>query len=127
MARKFLYMGKEAEELKSLSIGEFSNLLPSRERRKIKRGFTDNEKKLLRDIDASPEKKCRTHARDMVIIPKMVGRNIAVYTGKEFKEINILPEMLGHRLGEYALSRGVVQHSAPGVGATRSSKFVPLK
>jgi small subunit ribosomal protein S19 len=73
------------------------------------------------------EKVVRTHARDALILPDHVGRRVAVHTGKEFKELEVRPEMIGHFYGEFALTRRFEKHSGPGVGATRSSKFMPLK
>lgn len=127
MARKeFTYRGKTVEELKKMSLQEFSLLVPARERRKIKRGFTDAEKKLLKVIQKNP-KNIETHCRDMIIIPQMIGMTIRVYNGKEFSTITIEPEMIGHRLGEFALTRKSVTHSAPGVGATRSSTAISVR
>ena len=63
----------------------------------------------------------------MIILPEMVGVKIGVYNGKEYTPVEVKPEMIGHRLGEFALTRKPVKHSSPGFGATRSSKFVPLK
>jgi len=129
MAKKFLYRGKSMEELDSMTLEEFSKLLSSRERRALKRGLTRQEKKLLETVrrNKGKDKLIRTHARDMVILPEMVGAKIGVHNGKEFKMVIIDAAMVGHRLGEFALTRGRVKHSAPGLGATRSSKFVPLK
>jgi len=129
MAKKFMFRGKTWEEIEKMSIEEFANLLKARERRKIKRGFTETEKKLLKKIRESKGKDIliRTRCRDMIILPEMVGCKIGVHNGKEYVPVMITREMLGHRLGEFALTRKRVQHSAPGVGATRSSKFVPLK
>jgi small subunit ribosomal protein S19 len=109
----FKYRGKTIEELKSLSLEEFANLLPSRLRRKINRGFTDSEEKLLKKLRAK-EKNIKTHCRDMIIIPEMVGEKISVYTGKEFVQINITDELLGLRLGELALTRKLAKHSGTG-------------
>ena len=129
MAKKFTYRGKTLEELENMTLEDFSKLLTSRERRALKRGFTKAEKKLIEDIRANKgkEKLIRTHARDIVIFPEMVGVNIWIYNGKEFKTIIIDAAMIGHRLGEFSQTRQKVKHSAPGLGATRSSKFVPLK
>ena len=129
MAKKFLFRGKELEELKKLGLDEFSLLLNSRERRSLKRGFTRNEKKLLERIrkNSGSDKLIRTKERDMIILPEMVDVKLGIYDGKEFKLVTIEASMLGHRLGEFAPTRGRVKHSAPGLGATRSSKFVPLK
>ena len=127
MIQEFKFRGLELEELKKLTLEEFSNLLTSRDRRALKRGFTEEEKKLLKNIRKNPKKFHKTHERAMVIIPELVGLTLGVHNGKEFARLDIKPEMLGHRLGEFALTRRVVKHSAPGFGATKSSKFVPLK
>jgi len=127
MPREFRYRGKTLEELKKMSLEEFTKLLPSRQRRTLLRGLTERQKKLLEKIRKYPDKFHRTHERDMVILPEMVGAKIGVYNGKEFVPIVIKPEMIGHRLGEFALTCKKVEHSAPGVGATRGSKHIPLK
>ncbi len=129
MAKQFTYRGKTFEEIAKLSHEEFAKLLASRERRHMKRGMTKRQKKLLATIRAakSPDKLIRTHDRDMIVVPEMVGRKMGIYNGKEYVPVTIVEPMLGHRLGEFSQSRKKVQHSAPGFGATRSSKFVPLK
>lgn len=121
-----MFRGKSFEEITKMSIGEFAELLPARERRSLKRGLTEEEQKLLEKIRNGREK-IRTHCRDMIILPEMIGKTIFVHNGHEFVKLTITKDMLGHRLGEFALTRKEVKHSAPGVGATRSSKFVPLK
>ena len=126
MARVFLLKGKTTEELQKMSLEDFAKLIPSRSRRNLLRGFDDNEKKFLEKLRTS-EKPVRTHIREMVIIPEMLFKKILVHNGKEWVSVDIKPEMLGHRIGEFALTRKKVQHSAPGVGATKSSKFLPLK
>ncbi|WNY25584.1 30S ribosomal protein S19 [Methanolapillus millepedarum] len=122
---EFTYRGKTIAELQTLSIEEFAQLLPSRERRSIIRGLTEVQKKALADMRAGKE--VRTHARTMIILPEMVGKTVAVYDGKKFIDVEIQPEMVAHRFGEFAPTRGKVSHGSAGVGATRSSKFVPLK
>lgn len=124
---KFTYRGKETEEIKKMSLEEFSKLLTSRERRTLKRGFTEEEKKLLMNMRENPSKFHKTHLREMVIIPEMIDVKIGVHNGKEFVTLDIRPEMMGHRLGEFVSTRKQVKHSSPGFGATRSSKYVPLK
>ena len=124
---KFTYRGKDIEEVKKMNLEEFSKLLTSRERRALKRGFTDPEKKLLMNIRENPDKFHKTHSREMVIIPEMIGVKLGIHNGKEFVAVEIRPEMIGHRLGEFVMTRKNVKHSAPGFGATRSSKYVPLK
>ncbi len=122
---EFTYRGKTVSELQELSLEEFAELLPSRERRSIKRGFTDGQKKVLHDFKEG--KRVRTHHRDMIILPEMIGTAIEIHNGKQFVGVELQPEMIGHRFGEFAPTRPKVNHGSAGVGATRSSKFVPLK
>ncbi|AEA46992.1 30S ribosomal protein S19 [Archaeoglobus veneficus] len=123
--KEFRYRGHTIDELKQMSLEQIAELLPARERRKIRRGFTEQEEKLLRKLRKKGE--ARTHCRDMIVLPEMVGKVVYVHNGKEFVRVEIKPEMIGHRLGEFALTRRFEKHSGPGVGATRSSKYVPLK
>ncbi|MFN3383341.1 MAG: 30S ribosomal protein S19 [Archaeoglobaceae archaeon] len=124
-AKEFSFRGYSFEEIEKMSLEDYIKLLPSRERRKLRRGLTEQEKILLEKL--KKEGSVRTHCRDMVILPEMVGKVIFVHNGKDFVRVEIKPEMLGHRLGEFAQTRRFEKHSGPGVGATRSSKFVPLK
>ena len=127
MARKeFSLCGKTFEELQRMSTDEFAQLLPARERRSLKRERPELHKKVLEHIKAN-RKNIRTHARDMVITPDMAGITMKVYNGKDWTTIVIEKEMLGHRLGEFALTRKKVAHSAPGVGATRSSAALSVR
>ena len=121
MAKKeFTYRGKTVEELKTLTIEQFTELLPSAQRRKLKRGLKENEKKLLKTAKKhTGHKPIRTHSRDMVIIPELIGKKLAIYNGKHWEIIEIAPEMIGHILGEFSLTRKRVSHSGPGIGATR--------
>ena len=126
--KEFSYYGLTLEELQKLTIDELTPYLPSRVRRTIKRGLTVKQDKLLKDIEkAKPGEQIRTHCRNMIILPSFVGHTINVHNGKEFQRVDILPDMIGHYLGEFALTRQKVKHTGPGVGATRSSKFMPLK
>jgi len=127
--RDFTYKGKTLEELQKMDIKEFAQLVPARQRRSLLRGLTERQRKLLKKIveNKSKGKVTRTHERDMIILPQMVGAKVAVYNGKEFVTFEITPEMLGHRLGEFALTCKKVEHSAPGFGATRSSSALPKK
>lgn len=120
MAKKeFTYCGKTLEQLKTMSMNELAALLPARQRRCIKRGFSPEKKILLKNLEKRD--KVKTHCRDMLILPPMVGKTILVHNGKEFVPVMIEPDMLGRYLGEFALTRRKVMHSAPGIGATRSS------
>ncbi len=126
--KEFSYRGYSLEELQKMNFDEFAALLPARGRRTLKRGWDEERMKVVRKIIASDgSKPVRTHRRDIIILPQFVGKRVAVHNGKEFVEVDIKPEMIGHYLGEFALTRKEVKHSGPGVGATRSSKFVPLK
>ena len=127
MAKKEItFYGKTVEELKKMSLNEFISLIPARERRSLKRGFTDRQKSLIKRV-RNREKSIKTHCRDIVIVPEMLDLTIRVHNGNKFVPIIITSEMLGHRLGEFALTRSNVSHSAPGIGATRSSANLSVK
>ncbi|MFH1445392.1 MAG: 30S ribosomal protein S19 [Nanoarchaeota archaeon] len=124
---KFTLKGKSIEEIEKMNLEEFRNLLPAKQRRSLKRSLTPVQKKFLEKVKNEPKKFHKTHNRDLIVLPELVGKKIGIHTGKEYVTIEINPEMLGHRLGEFAPTRKIVKHSSPGFGATRSSKFVPLK
>jgi len=123
--KEFSYRGHTLEELKKMSTEEIIKLLPSRGRRAFRRGLNEEQRKVLENIRKKDFVK--THRRDVIILPDFVGKRIAIHMGNKFKEVEIKPEMIGHYLGEFALTRAPVKHSGPGVGATRSSKYLPLK
>jgi len=131
MPKKFTYRGLAIEDLQKLSIDEFAKLMPSKQRRTIKNGFSPRHKKLLEKIrkvkEAGGTSTVKTHLRDMIVLPEMVGLKFGIYNGKEFVLVDMVPEMVGHKLGEFAQTRKKVVHGAPGLGATRSSLYVPLK
>ena len=117
------YRGKTLEELRALDVRESAKYLPSRSRRSVLRNF-DVIEKFVRVCEKkiSRNKRIRTHKRDLVIVPKLVGMIIGVHNGKEFRNVEITIEMIGHRLGEFALTRNRVAHSGAGVGATKGSR-----
>ena len=131
--KTFSYRGKSLEEIQSLPMDDHLEIIPSRARRSLSRGMSTNHIKLLEKIqntirnNGTTQKPLTTHLRDFIVLPQMVGITLNVYNGKEFSQVRVIPEMIGHYLGEYAPTQKVVRHSAPGVGATRSSQFVPLK
>ena len=127
MPKDFNYRGKTVEELQSMSMDEFIRLLPSRMRRSLRRGLSEEQRIVLEKLRKNDNRPVRTHARDLVIMPEMIGKTIHCYTGKEFKEIRISEKMVGHYLGEYAISITPVRHGRPGIGASRSSMYIPLK
>ena len=127
MAKKeFKFRGKTFEELKSATINEFADLLPARQRRSLKRGLTEQQKILLKKV-SKKETNIESHCRDMVILPEMVGTTIKVHKGNTFVPVIIVEDMIGHYLGEFALTRNKVAHSSPGIGATRSSSSLSVK
>ncbi|MEM3696038.1 MAG: 30S ribosomal protein S19 [Candidatus Bathyarchaeia archaeon] len=134
MPKEFTYRGYTLNQLQNLSMDEFINLLPSRQRRSFQRGLTPEQRILLEKIREAKEAlrkggnvKIKTHVRDMIILPEMVGLTIFVHNGKEFVPVEIKPEMIGHYLGEFAITNKPVKHGTPGIGASRSSMYVPLK
>ena len=130
MVKEFTYRGIAQKELESLSLDEILKLFPARVRRSLTRGINDGKRKLIEEIKASKTGKqitIRTHLRDLIILPYMVGVTVNIFSGKEFMPITITSEMVGHYLGEYVITNKRVTHGAPGVGASRSSLYVPLK
>jgi len=126
--KEFTYRGKTIEELKQMNIREFAKLLKSNERRTVLRQTEEIEKFLLKsDKKIKKNKPVKTHLRHLVVVPKMIGMTIRVHNGKEFVPVNIVGEMLGHRLGEFAVTRLKVKHGAAGIGATRSSAALSVK
>tara|TARA_Y100000310_G_C20155939_1_gene566885 strand:- start:57 stop:437 length:381 start_codon:yes stop_codon:yes gene_type:complete len=123
--KEYTYRGKTLEELKELSLNELAKLLPTKRRRTIKRGLSDSQKIMLNKLKAG--KNVKTHRRDMIILPNMVGKLIKIYDGKSFVPLSIEPEMIGHLFGEFVLTRKRVTHNSPGVGATRSSSNISVK
>lgn len=122
MAKEFTYRGKTIEELKTLDTREFAKLAKARQRRAILRQTQSIENFVKKCVEFQSRKKpIRTHLRDIIIVPKMVDYNIFIHSGKQFVPILIIPEMLGHRLGEFVPTRSKVKHGAAGIGATKSS------
>jgi len=131
LPKEFRYRGLTLEQLNSMSTEALLELLPSRARRSLNRGVSEEKRKLLEDARAIKEGKSpgqiKTHARDMVVLPSMVGLTIAVHNGREFVNLEVKPEMIGRYLGEYVITNKKVVHGTPGIGASRSSLYVPLK
>ncbi len=134
MPKEFSYRGHSLSSLVGMSMDEFINLLPSRQRRSLQRGLTPEQRILLEKLREAkePQKQgkevnLKTHVRDLIILPEMVGIKIQIHNGKEFVNVEIKPEMIGHYLGEFAITNKPVRHGTPGIGASRSSMYVPLK
>jgi len=131
LVKQFTYRGLSQKELEELPLDKLLNLFPARIRRSLTRGINDNKRKLIGEIKAAKEGKLKTpintHLRDLIILPYMVGTTVNVFSGKEFVPVTITSEMVSHYLGEYVITNKRVSHGAPGVGASRSSLYVPLK
>ena len=127
------------DEIRSMSMDEFIKLLPSRQRRSLTKGLTNEQRTLLEHIRAAKKhdvgnggkggvaSPVKTQCRDMIIIPEMIGLTLHLHSGKEFTPLEIRPEMIGHYIGELVITNQKVVHGTPGIGASRSSMYVPLK
>jgi small subunit ribosomal protein S19 len=135
LVREFKFKGYSPEQLQSLSVESLLPLLNSRQRRSLDKRvgmyMNDQKRKLREEIKLLREGKLKgqlkTHVRDMIILPDMIGLSMSVHNGKEFSPIHMRAEMVGHYVGEYAITNKRVQHGSPGVGSSRSSLYVPLK
>jgi len=134
--RKFSYRGVDLEKLLDLSQEKLCELLHARARRRLRdRGLKRKHATLLKKLrDAKksaptgekPEV-VKTHLRNMIVVPEMIGSVVGVYNGKTFNSVEIKPEMTGFYLGEFSITYKPVKHGRPGIGATHSSRFIPLK
>lgn len=121
--KEFSYKSQSLEQLKKLEIREFAKLVHSRARRSLLRNFQDVENFVARAKKKIENgKQIKTHKRDIIIVPELVGMKIQVHAGNKFTPIEITGEMLGHRLGEFSMTRSKVNHGKAGVGATKGSK-----
>ena len=125
---EFLYRGQSIKDIVALPFDQQLALMPSRSRRFFSRELDHDTQVFFQKVkEAVDGEELRTHLRDFPVIPQMVGKLVHIHNGKEFQKIGITTEMIGHKLGEFAHTRKSVKHTGPGVGATRSSKFMPLK
>ena len=133
--RKFTYRGVDLDQLLDLNNEQLMLLLHCRARRRLSRGLKRKPMALIKRLrkakKEAPElekpQAVKTHLRDMIIVPEMVGSIVGVHQGKTFNSIEIKPEMIGHYLGEFSITYKPVKHGRPGIGATHSSRFIPLK
>ena len=123
--KEILYKGKTLDQLLALDFPELLKTVPARARRSLKRGYNIEQQRLHDRL--LEEDSVKTRVRDLIIIPQYVGKTISVYNGHLYQTFTIKEEMIGHYLGEFSQTRKDVKHSGPGVGATRGSKFLPLK
>nr|ADK34020.1 ribosomal protein S15 [Prionchulus punctatus] len=133
--RKFTYRGVDLDQLLDKNNEELMKLLCCRQRRKLARGlkrkpiaFLKRLRKAKKECPALEKPACiKTHLRDMMVLPEMVGSIVGIYNGKTFNQVEIKPEMIGHYLGEFSITYKPVKRGRPGIGATHSSRFIPLK
>jgi len=126
--KEFTYRGKTLDELNKLNVREFAQYLDSNSKRHVLRNFHEIEKFLNKiKIKLSRGKKIRTHKREMIIFPELIGKTIYVHNGREFIPVEISKEMIGHKLGEFALTRSKITHSKAGIGATKGTKHKAKK
>merc|ERR1712029_306910 len=133
--RKFTYRGVDLDQLLDINNEQLMELFPCRIRRKISRGLKRKPLALIKKLrkkkkECPPNEKpdfVKTHLRDMIIVPEMTGSIVGVYNGKTFNQVEIKPEMIGHYLGEFSITYKPVKHGRPVIGATHSSRFIPLK
>ena len=131
MVKEFDYRGIPLDQLQNMSLEKLFEIFPARARRSLTRGITDGKRKLIEEIKLAKAGKSKnpikTHIRDLIVLPYMVGVTVNVFSGKEFVPVTITPQMIGHFIGVYVRTNKRVVHGAPGVGASRSSLYVPLK
>ena len=126
--KDFTFRGKTLEELQKLDVREFAKYLKSRQRRTVLRQFQEIEKFIARaKIKIAKNKPVRTHYRDLVIVPAMVGMRLNIYNGRNFVPVDVIGEMLGHEFGEFSMTRVKVKHGGAGIGATKGTKHKAKK
>eukprot|EP00771_Trimastix_marina_P000076 gnl/Trimastix_PCT/108.p1 GENE.gnl/Trimastix_PCT/108~~gnl/Trimastix_PCT/108.p1 ORF type:complete len:144 (+),score=60.24 gnl/Trimastix_PCT/108:44-475(+) len=133
--KKFSYRGIDLSQLLDFDTERLMQLFPARPRRRFERGLKTKPMTLIKKLRKS-KRECqvgekpavvKTHLRNMIIVPEMIGAVVGVYNGKTFNTVEIKPEMIGHYLAEFSISYKPVRHGRPGIGATHSSRFIPLK
>ncbi len=130
MPKEFKYRGKTPEEMKKMTREDLAEILPARQRRTLKRGLTKQQEKVLSKLkeDTNRKEPVKTHIRDLPILPEMFGKKLSIHNGKQWKTIEIKPSMIGHYIGDFALTRSeAVKHSGPGIGATRGTKYMSVR
>ena len=109
------FRGKNTEELKKMDTREFAKLVKARARRSLLRKYDIIEAFVKKcEVREAKKKPIRTHDRALVIVPRLLGKTIGVYNGKEFVRVVISEEMLGHRLGEFSMTRKIAKHTSVG-------------
>jgi small subunit ribosomal protein S15e len=133
--KKFMFKGMELDKVLDLSQEELMALVPARARRRFNRGLKRKPMALIKRLRKA-KRACgehqkpdpvKTHLRNMIIVPEMIGSVVGVYNGKVFTQVEIKPEMIGMYLAEFSISYKPVGHGRAGMSATSSARFIPLK
>lgn len=130
MVERVAFRGKFAADAQQIKPDEYLKMIKSRQRRSIKRNgmlYRQLQEKVEAMKKKGSSKPIKTHVREAVIIPAWIGLTFKVHNGKEFQDVNVTANMLGHRLGEFAFTTKRVLHSTPGIRATKGSKFLAVK
>merc|ERR1712099_181210 len=101
-----------------------------RMRRKFSRGIKRKPIALLKKLRKAKRETAygekpepvKTHLRNMVIVPEMIGSVVGVYNGKQFINVEVKPDMIGHYLAEFSITYKPIKHGRGGAGG-----FIPLK
>ena len=133
--KKYTYRGNDIGKLLNMNMDELSQQLRSRQRRRLRRKMGAKYGRFIKKLidvknETAPGEKpapVKTHLRNCIVLPSMVQSVINVHNGKGYNSIEVKPEMIGYYLGEFGMTYKRVSHGKPGVGATHSSKFVPIK
>ena len=130
--KTFSFKGVDLAKLVELETEEFTKLCGARVRRRFSRGLGAKPMGLIAKLRAAKlatpanEKPAivKTHLRNMIIVPEMIGSLVGVYNGKVFNTVEIKPEMVGHYLGEFSITYSPVRHGRAG---NASARFMPLR
>ncbi|XP_060610992.2 small ribosomal subunit protein uS19-like [Anolis sagrei] len=126
-SQKFTYRGVDLEQLLDMSYCSLVQLYRACQRHRKQHSLLKRLRKAKKEAPLMEKPKVvKTHLRDMIILPEMVGSMVGIYNGKTFNQVEIKPEMIGDYLGEFSITYKPVKHGRPRIGATHSSHFIPL-
>ena len=133
--KKQIYRGIELDKLLEMPQEEVVNLFCAKNRRSFKRNRRGSHTRLIKKLKKSVKdapygekpKGVKTHLRNMIVTPDMVGSVVEVYGGKYWTPVEVRADMCGYYLGEFSLTYKPIRHGKVGHGATRGSKFTALR
>ncbi|BCS90816.1 MAG: 30S ribosomal protein S19 [Candidatus Micrarchaeota archaeon] len=126
---RVVFKGLTESQLKELPYEKFLQLIDSRARRFLTRKSLQY-KEVMANVEKAKRKgsnTVKTRVREAVILPEWVGMVFQVHNGKQYVNVEIKPEMVGRRLGEFVYTVQRVVHSTPGIKATKSSRSIGQK